>query len=837
MPDTRKIVKVFLASPGDLKDERLAAKAVVDEFNKQWGANLGCHIELVGWEDTVSQFGRPQEVINRDLDQCELFIGMLWKRWGTPPDNTGRYTSGFHEEYEISIAKRKLGKKPDISLLFKDVDPGLKNDPGEELKKVLKFRERIESERTILYETFGDLRVFESKLRGIITTYMQRLREEEADLASEKNRSPRADVPSGQGVSADANSEISAATDEEIAEIPAAELILSTEGSQFVMSLLEKTITDEDEPLTNVEVARFRLLGTVLSAGGNDNEYLGVHDANLLFLHREQLSFSDKEKLALLRTGLVHISSENIPVWHWANSVSRNYLPIYSIVGHSDSQKIGALRAMRLVREPLPQVLNRNPFLESWFSSQAAPDLQAAALAYLAECGVADDLTKIMDVYNRAEYQTKGPAIDAIIRIKLRNGRKGAIEAVYELQPETIDDELVKGLFGDGATLDTALLLKGINHRSPKIRRKIVSLLSKRGKLDAAIGSSLLTDTDASVRFHALMACIKSGRAFTDQEAKGILVKPVMGGFGLGFLSPYPGSSDKEGEENWKRYRHQSYAKMTERELEALAAEGGIFDSLAHVALHDHKFKSRADALRTMIDDRYARVFQDEVTSYSKRLGTDSNSIQKMKSLEEPIRKELTSEALEIICKKGFPEDLERVRRTIKSEFVTYSDAAVEYLRKFGEWQDIELLIRAVEHPKYSGSLLSLGDSDRYRTAARAIFAIGRERLSELLSSKMSSSLLSHLVVQASDKAFRDLTDELVLNLLISESDRVRKAVALKCIRTLPKTRIKQIVETYSQDGKKYYYNVVHWLDLAISLPKSQATTTAQRVIEHEWLS
>jgi hypothetical protein len=88
MADSRKIIKVFLASPGDLQDERRAAKSVVDEFNKLWADMLGYHVELVGWEDIVSRYGRPQALINRDLERCELFIGMIWKRWGTPPDLT-----------------------------------------------------------------------------------------------------------------------------------------------------------------------------------------------------------------------------------------------------------------------------------------------------------------------------------------------------------------------------------------------------------------------------------------------------------------------------------------------------------------------------------------------------------------------------------------------------------------------------------------------------------------------------------------------------------------------------------------------------------------------------
>jgi len=83
MAGTRKFVKVFLGSPGDLADERRAAKVNVDDFNNELAETFGCQVELVGWEDTLPELGRSQEIINRDLDGCDLFVGMLWKRWGT----------------------------------------------------------------------------------------------------------------------------------------------------------------------------------------------------------------------------------------------------------------------------------------------------------------------------------------------------------------------------------------------------------------------------------------------------------------------------------------------------------------------------------------------------------------------------------------------------------------------------------------------------------------------------------------------------------------------------------------------------------------------------------
>jgi hypothetical protein len=122
MPDTRKIIRVFLASPGDLQDERRAAKTVVDEFNKLWADALGYHVELVGWEDTISQYGRPQATINQDLERCEVVVGMIWKRWGTSPSKAGPFTSGFEEEFETSLKKRRTSGRPELALFFKEID-------------------------------------------------------------------------------------------------------------------------------------------------------------------------------------------------------------------------------------------------------------------------------------------------------------------------------------------------------------------------------------------------------------------------------------------------------------------------------------------------------------------------------------------------------------------------------------------------------------------------------------------------------------------------------------------------------------------------------------------
>ena len=179
MPSTRKIIRAFLASPGDLQEERKAIRDVVDEFNASWANELGYQVELVGWEETVAGFGRPQHLINQDLDRCDLFLGMIWKRWGTPPDHGGDFSSGFEEEFERSMARREETGSPEISLFFKQIPDEFTVDPGDDLKKVLGFRDRIIAGKKILFQHFSTVRDMETLARKSITTYVIRVRNEE----------------------------------------------------------------------------------------------------------------------------------------------------------------------------------------------------------------------------------------------------------------------------------------------------------------------------------------------------------------------------------------------------------------------------------------------------------------------------------------------------------------------------------------------------------------------------------------------------------------------------------------------------------------------------------
>ena len=153
---------------------------------------------------------------------------------------------------------------------------------------------------------------------------------------------------------------------------------------------------------------------------------------------------------------------------------------------------------------------------------------------------------------------------------------------------------------------------------------------------------------------------------------------------------------------------------------------------------------------------------------------------------------------------------------------------------KYGEWQDIPLIVSLVGRYARGESLLSSGVG-KYQLAAKALHRIGRGRIRELLAVEMPSELLARIIRGLSDKEFKTLPVEQISVLLDSDSDRVRKITALKCVHSFPKKRLIQTLQDYVTGDKHRYYNVVYWLDLGLSAPREIALRSATKVMAREW--
>jgi len=187
MAGTLTHLRIFIASPGGLAEERNAFRDVVEAFNQSDAIERGYYFQPIGWEDTLGHQGRPQEIINEDLKRCDYMFLVLHDRWGTPSSINSKYTSGTEEEFHVALECLNDDSQPmiRIALFFKDVSKSQLADPGPQLSSVLAFKKQREDKKDFLYETFDAKQSFANKVQSHLS---RTLRDIEKDTKPLKNK-------------------------------------------------------------------------------------------------------------------------------------------------------------------------------------------------------------------------------------------------------------------------------------------------------------------------------------------------------------------------------------------------------------------------------------------------------------------------------------------------------------------------------------------------------------------------------------------------------------------------------------------------------------------------
>ncbi len=178
MPQTQTILQVFVASPGDVAEERKILESVVHEINLTLSDTHTKRLELLKWE-THSRpgFGKDaQDVINQQIgDNYDIFLGIMWGRFGSP---TPRAESGTEEEFNRAVSRWKDSPEHiQIMFYFKDAGiPPSKSEP-EQLAKIHAFKKKISAQG--VYSEFQDAEDFRTQA----STHLRRVIQDWPKLA------------------------------------------------------------------------------------------------------------------------------------------------------------------------------------------------------------------------------------------------------------------------------------------------------------------------------------------------------------------------------------------------------------------------------------------------------------------------------------------------------------------------------------------------------------------------------------------------------------------------------------------------------------------------------
>ncbi len=187
----RRSLRVFVASPSDTIEERTLLTKVIPELNKLHGSLEGFNLEALLWEtDSYPALGiDAQDVLNRQLADYDIFVGMMSTRFGSP---TRRGDSGTEEEFDRAL-ERYLSNPKDIRILFyfRNATVKLFDLDIEQAWRVREFRARIQR-RGLLVGEYNTPEDFRAKVqKDLLLTVRDLLRSD----GEERSLTPAAPAP------------------------------------------------------------------------------------------------------------------------------------------------------------------------------------------------------------------------------------------------------------------------------------------------------------------------------------------------------------------------------------------------------------------------------------------------------------------------------------------------------------------------------------------------------------------------------------------------------------------------------------------------------------------
>jgi len=180
-------VSVFVATPSDVQDERDRIHRVIDELNEPGALaeQYNCTLKMLDWRSAVPGMGRPEHVILEQLavESCDIFIGVLWHRFGTPsggrdPNTDRSYSSGTEEEFKLAYHAWQERGQPRILFYRRTTAPiSLDDIDPEQLGRVQAFWQAFgtSGEHPGLFQAYGTPDDLERRVRNDLIKLLPRL--------------------------------------------------------------------------------------------------------------------------------------------------------------------------------------------------------------------------------------------------------------------------------------------------------------------------------------------------------------------------------------------------------------------------------------------------------------------------------------------------------------------------------------------------------------------------------------------------------------------------------------------------------------------------------------
>lgn len=791
------VLRIFLASPGDVQDERDAAQDVVNELNKGLAEALQCRLNLLRWESIGPAYGRPQEIINKRVDRCDIFLGLLHRRWGEP---TGAgFSSGFEEEFERALERRRETGDPEIMIVFKQVEHT--DDPGPQLQQVLEFKERLREEKEVLYKEVTSLEDWEDSIREWLLPHFANMSssvaasfDAEHEAADEMARRP-------EQTTTDARP-----GDPPHDPIPpqvreSAERVLDVSNQADITSLSELINTVDDR-----DIARIYLMSATGFRRRLTNEPLSTHDANAIYRYRETITPGISE-LALLVRSMIYDTNVLVPGWYWYQYSTGELGDILSWLVISDQMAQVRSRAADLLTRAEIQPDDLAEDFWNYVSHESVENVQDALLSYLRsianpELGT-EALARLRDD-NDAFDEVKLDLTGTVLAIQ----RDADAQLGEFLTDEVVDDLVLDAFMENRDSLQPETLSQALDANSPDVRLLAAASLLERNRLTVDEARSLANDNDHRIRAIAFRSLIEEG---ADVRAS-VLVDDLEYETDLKIKQRYPSWVRDLGIAKWQLLR-DCYRQYSFEELQQ-AVDWAAGGPQAYYVLATDHFEAFQDQLREDLGEDFERVrveALEDLEADHGRVAREFVEERRDPELDDFLRLQFSASALAGLAEHGEEGDLDYGHEFIDASYDFVVDEAVKVVQRLGDEDDVDRLVTAARNSYGSTRRLSL----------QAAVALSEDRdtlLGELFALEDSGVVTEAIGVFSHHN--HELEPGPLMELLVHDAKATRECALAALVVDQDAEELERMLAAYT-DQETYYYDVVSWLDRLLYSPEA----------------
>jgi HEAT repeat protein len=748
----------------------------------------------------IAHLGRPQALLNPMVDECDLFVGLLWERWGQP---SGQYSSGFEEEYERARARRKAHDKPEIWLVFKQVDPSKLRDPGDQLKKVLEFKRSQTELHEVLFKEVRDADDWKNKFKDWLLEHVLML----PSPVPTAHQQPAGVVPVSDSPDTSAVDSSSQVGDRDA--IPQQLRTVSALLGKSLQARVPECFAAHEGQLQEFDVARLYLLTATLMSHRYTRDILTTHDINLLYKYRDRLEPTSFELSQLLRA-VVEDSGDVKPGWFWFQRTEEDRLPKI-LLGLASQDYSGDVRARALTLLAAAQIEIPWKLWPALPLADDSPTVRQSAFTCLVAQGDERALSLLEQLANDDDSALSSAAQDARLQLLTRLDPVKAFSEVIG-RGEYISDGERRSLQARISDVDEQILLKATESSWEQIRQMSLEELVRRGSLTVEIARKFTTDPSLAVRATAFQSLAAQGtlpnfetvrKALSDSDEES---GPKTGNF-LRLLSGLNAKPSPDVDAIIVTY----YRTQSTEQLLVAVDWFSLDGPLAYRALALDRFADFSTDLRSDLANGFERIKQESSRRGEKQYGPEQwkRIAASFEQLDEFIKSQFTKAALFGLAKNAQPADAELARPYLAREDSSLRDLAVTVISKVGTPEDASALLEVAKEA-YGGvqaeaAAGALKLSTNPLEAARALMVSNNPEVVRVA--------FGWMFAQQSEDV-RKTFDELLHG--SNDKNRVRALYYLS--KRLQPEELEELLKDYI--GKEtYYYNVVTWLDRILYAP------------------